>query len=158
MKSATKKGRALDTDAKLKRLLSPLATNAERVRGLLLLGLAPATIALATRSSVSTVRNWTAGDTQPRMDAEVVLDDLRMTARMLLDGYEPERVARWLTSRDPDRFDGSRPVDMIRLDPMDVLAAAQAALLENAEAGQAVAESRNNGKPRTLALVGDEDS
>lgn len=147
----------MDFKEKLKRLLSKTATNPERVRGLLELGLAPAVLAMATSSSASTLRNWSTGSTQPRAEAAIVLDDLRLTARTLLDGLEPERVALWFTSRDPDYFDGMRPIEMISHDPMTVLAAAHETLLE----ADGASRSGNGLAPRQsrpLALVGDEGS
>jgi hypothetical protein len=119
----------MDIDPELDRLLAPTATNAERVRGLLMVGIAPAVIAFATRSSASSLRNWSIGDTQPRHEAAIILDDLRITTRTLLEALEPERVVQWFTSRDPDRFGGMRPFEMIAIDPMEVLAAAHATVL-----------------------------
>jgi hypothetical protein len=110
----------------LVRLLATTSTNAERVRGLLEL-LTPKMIARATGcSSPSTLRNWSMGQTQPREDAAIAIDDLRIAALTLLEaGLEPERVGRWFASLHPDRFDGLRPFEMIAIDPMEVLAAAQ---------------------------------
>lgn len=116
--------------SELEELLGPTATAAERVRGLLAIGLTPAVIGIATRSSASTIRNWSIGATQPRSDAMIALDDLRTVAKALLELVGPERAALWLTSRDPARFGGLRPVEMIPLDPMEVLAAAHGAGLK----------------------------
>ena len=107
-------------------LLGIVASPSDRVRGLLLLGLSPATVAATTRSSTSTIRNWTTGATRPRGDAEQIIDDLRAVALALVDAdIEPAVAARWLTSRNPKRFDGMRPVELVPSDPLDVLAAAQ---------------------------------
>jgi hypothetical protein len=117
-------------ETELDRLLLPTATNSERLAGLLALGLGCQVIAATTRSSTSTLRNWKTGQTEPRSDATIILDDLRMIAKTLIDGgLEPERAARWLTSRDPDRFDGARPIEIVPIDPMEVLAAAHAITL-----------------------------
>jgi DNA-binding transcriptional regulator YiaG len=116
----------MEAEADVEEMLAPTATTSERVRGLLALPLSPAVIATATNSSPSTIRNWSIGQTEPRPDAAIALDDLRMVAKALLKHLEPERAARWLTSRDPNRLDGMRPVEMIRIDPMAVLAAANA--------------------------------
>jgi len=113
------------TTEELMQLLATTSTNAERVRGLLEL-LTPRMLARATgATSPSTLRNWSTGHTQPREHAAIVIDDLRITACMLLGaGLEPERVARWFASRHAGRFDGLRPFEAITADPMDVLAAA----------------------------------
>jgi hypothetical protein len=126
----------MDTDTELHELLAPTATNMERVRGLLALGLPASAVAAATRSSPSTLRNWSVGETKPREEASIILDDLRTTAKVLLDaGLEPERVVRWLLSRDPGRFGGMRPIDMITYDPMDVVAAAHESVLPGGRNG-----------------------
>lgn len=121
-------------DADLAELLAPTATTIERVRALLAIGLSPAFLATATGSSPSTIRNWSLGETQPRPDAELALDDLRAVASALLDrGLQPERIAKWLTSRDLDRFEGQRPIEMIARDPMAVLAAAHGLAIREAD-------------------------
>lgn len=129
----------MDLDPELGCLLGPTATVTERVEGLVMMGVPLATIAQATRSSVSTLRNWTSGQTQPRPDAAIALDDLRMIARALLEGLEPERAAAWLSSRDPERFEGARPFEIIPIDPMDVLAAASEAVIDAQSTGTVVA-------------------
>ena len=106
------------------RLLARTSTHGERVRGLLAMGIHAEELASATNAAVSTLRNWSAGQSEPRLAAAVVLDNLRTTATVLLKEFEPARAARWMTSRDPERFDGLRPLDYIAVDPLDVLAAA----------------------------------
>ena len=107
--------------------LATTATTSERVRALLAIGLSPAFLATATGTSPSTIRNWSNGSTQPRPEAKLALDDIRAVSATLLDaGLEPERVAEWLTSRDAQRFDGLRPIEMVVRDPIAVLVAAQA--------------------------------
>jgi hypothetical protein len=110
---------------KLLELLSPTATTAERVNGLLGLGLHPADIGTAVGGATpSTLRNWIAGATEPRADAAISLDDLRATARALLEGgLEPQRVVSWLISRD-GRFEGQRPIDILARRPTLVLSVA----------------------------------
>lgn len=117
-------------DPDFERLLATTATSSERVRGLLALGITTATLADITRCSESATRNWKSGQAEPRADAAMVIDDLRITALVLLRaGLEPERAANWLTSRDPDHFGAMRPIEMIRIDPMEVLAAAHETVL-----------------------------
>lgn len=116
----------MSPETELAELLAPTATHAERVRGLLELVDVP-TLAEATGARASTLRNWRAGSGRPRRPAAIIVDDLRTVAKILLDnGVEPERITSWLTSRDPDFYEGMRPVDVIRHDPMDVFAAAYA--------------------------------
>jgi len=86
-------------------------------------------IARAVGVTVSAVRNWSTGQAEPRTDAAITLDDLRATTKALLDGgMEPERVARWLISRDPKSR--QRPLDAIASRPTEVLAAAFDEVLE----------------------------
>jgi hypothetical protein len=109
----------------LRRHLAPTATIRERVEGLLAVGLSAAELSEVTRTTESTVRNWVAGDTEPRPDAEMALDYLRAVAKALLDGgMAPDRALRWLMSLDPDRFGTERPIDVLRTTPMRVLSAA----------------------------------
>jgi hypothetical protein len=107
--------------------LAPTSTNPERVRALLRLDLTPKMLAHATGcQSLSTLRNWSTGQTQPREDAALALDDLRLVALTLLQaGLAPERVGRWFASRDPERFGGMRPFERFVVAPMEVLSAAQ---------------------------------
>jgi hypothetical protein len=98
---------------------------------LLVIGLRSADIARCSGVSQSALRNWSAGSAQPRPAAAVVLDDLRTIAKVLLDGgIATDRAVIWLTSRDPDRFHDCRPLDLIRTEPMSVLAAAHGAVLD----------------------------
>jgi DNA-binding NarL/FixJ family response regulator/DNA-binding transcriptional regulator YiaG len=111
------------------RLLAPTATTPERVEGLEALGLAAEQIAIATGVSPSTVRNWRRGVGDPRPGAAAALDDLRMVAKVLLEGgLAPDRISLWLASRDVRTR--QRPLDQIGLEPTQVLAAALAELSE----------------------------
>ena len=102
--------------------LSHTSTISERVRGLAALGLPPAQTAKACGVSVSGLRNWANGSSEPRGDSAIVLDDLRAVTLLLLDRMTAERVVIWLTSRDPHTR--RRPIDEIAVTPSDVLAAA----------------------------------
>jgi hypothetical protein len=107
-------------------LLGHTSTTPERVRGLQGLGLTPQQLAATLGVSSSGLRNWGNGHAAPRASAALLLDDLRAVARLLLDrGMEAERVAAWLTSRDPRTQE--RPVDAIAHRPTEVLASAAAA-------------------------------
>lgn len=134
------------------KLLATTATIAERTRGLLML-LPPTIVADAVGVRASSLRNWVSGQSQPRSEAAILLDDLRATAKVLLDGgIEPGRATAWLTSRNPENWDGMRPVEAIRMDPMDVLAAAHGVVLEQAKTAEGT--SRPKDEP-TLVLVSD---
>ena len=118
--------------AEVNQLLIPTATTGERVRGLLALGLHPQEISTALGgTSASTMRNWVAGASEARADAAIALDDLRATAKALLDaGLEPKRVAHWLRSRN-ERVRGERPIDVLPSNPASVLSAAFELILED---------------------------
>jgi hypothetical protein len=138
--------------------LLPTATASERIRALLVL-LPPAILADAIGVKASSLRNWASGQSQPRPGAAIALDDLRATAKVLLDGkIEPERAAAWRTSRDPDRWEGTRPVECIRLDPMDVLKEAHGVVLQQEkEAERGSAPGKRVRRERALALVSNSD-
>lgn len=105
--------------------LAPTATTSERVEGLLSLGLKANEVATVTGTTESSVRNWVAGDTQPRPEAAMALDYLRAVLKALLDGgMEPERALSWLMSLDPHRFGDQRPIDALRTTPGKILTAA----------------------------------
>jgi transcriptional regulator with XRE-family HTH domain len=115
----------------LQRFLSTTATTPERVNGLMALGLRVEDIAGCAGVSPSAVRNWSTGQAEPRRDPAITLDDLRTTAKALLDGgMEAPRVARWLTSRDPQRFKNERPLDCVSTDPIEVIKVAMDEILE----------------------------
>jgi hypothetical protein len=134
-------------------LLAPTATIAERTHGLLML-LPPNVLADAVGVRISTLRNWASGQSKPRFDAAIPLDDLRTVARILLDGgLEPGRVAAWLTSRDPELWHGLRPVEVVRHDPMDVIGTAHGVVLEYAKSRQKEAEKRRAAKLKSTLVL-----
>lgn len=121
----------MEPPAELTDLLQPTATVDELIRGLLGIGLQAKDIAAAVRVSPSTLRNWTSGQGRPRSEAEFVLDDLRATVKVLLDGGLPAaRAARWLKARDPERFDDRRPIEWLAADPTRVLRGAHHEVLD----------------------------
>jgi hypothetical protein len=121
--------------AELDRLLHTTATTRERVRGLLAVGLHTSDIADAAGVSESAVRNWSSGQTEPRPHPEVILDDLRAAARVLIaGGIDPARAVRWLKSRNREPLHDQRPLDVLPVDPMRVLAAAHEEVLAHASA------------------------
>ena len=111
--------------------LTAFSTSQDRTRGLLELGLRTADLAEITGVSVSAVRNWASGQAEPRKNPDIVLDDLRAAAQILLTGgLEPAQASRWLVSRDTQTFDNRRPIDLLPTQPMSVLAAAHEVVLE----------------------------
>lgn len=126
----TLRRRALATREELEELLKISATTSERVRGLLGAGLHASEIARTTRVTVSALRNWSTGQAEPRPDAAITLDDLRATAKILLDGHmEPGRIAHWLRGWNP-KID-ARPLEIIADTPMSVRAAAHGEVLDS---------------------------
>jgi hypothetical protein len=145
----------MTSDKDLSRLLLPTATASERTRGLLVL-IHPAILADAVGVKVTSLRNWASGQSQPRSDAAITLDDLRATAKVLLDGgVDAERASAWLTSRDPSAWEGMRPVEAIRVDPMDVLGAAHDVVLELEKDAEQPSPRKRIRRERALALVSD---
>jgi len=117
------------TTTNVEECLRPIATTSERVHGLLTIGLHASEIAAATGVSVSGLRNWGTGQAEPRPDAAISLDDLRATAKILLDGgMEQRRVAHWLRGWNPNLE--ARPLELVSERAMDVRAAALGAVLE----------------------------
>jgi hypothetical protein len=122
----------------------------------LLILIHPAILADAVGVKVTSLRNWASEQSQPRSDAAIALDDLRTTAKVLLDGgVAPERVSAWLMSRDPSRWEGMRPVEAIHVDPMEVLMAAHEVVLELAKANGSTNGRKRVRRERALALVSD---
>jgi hypothetical protein len=146
------KGTQMTGNKELSKLLAPTSTTSERTRGLLVL-LHPTILADAVGVKVTSLRNWSSGQSQPRSDAAIALDDLRATAQVLIDAdVDANRAAAWLTSRDPSTWEGMRPVEKIRIDPMDVLAAAHGVVLDLELETAAKSTSRVR-RERALALV-----
>ena len=112
------------TPEQLRTWLARDATTQERVHALLAIGIPAAHLADAVGGgvTVSTLRNWSTGQAEPRPDTAIALDDLRTAAWLLLveGGMERERVGRWLLSRDPKTRE--RPIDRIATAPTDVFA------------------------------------
>lgn len=114
--------RRRSTPEELQEKLRQRSTTPQRVKGLLEL-LSVSLVAKATGVSISTVRNWSAGNGDPRPDAALALDDLRAVAETLLrGGMAPDEVSGWLISRDPNTK--LRPIDEIAKRPTEVLAEA----------------------------------
>lgn len=117
--------RARPNTDELARLLAPTATNAERVKGILALGMPVNDLAELCKTTESGVRHWLGGETEPRPEATVALDYVRAVLKALLDGgMEPQRALRWLMSLDPKHFGAERPFDVLQTTPMRVLTAA----------------------------------
>jgi hypothetical protein len=113
--------------------LKPTATTSERVRGLLAVGLTRSDIVKATGVAERTFSNWKSGRSNPHADVASSFDDLRFVAMILIEGgVFPERVGRWLLSRNSQYLDGQRPVDLIQSSPQAVISAAQAEVPDTA--------------------------
>jgi hypothetical protein len=108
--------------------LSPISTTQERIAALLEIGLPAVELRTAIGGvSEATIRNWSEHATVPRNGAIRALDDLRTCVVALHEaGLEGERAVGWLTSRNLGKWlRGERPIDMLAVDPLLVLAAVQ---------------------------------
>ena len=116
----------------LKNMLDPVSSTSDRVRALIAL-VGAAELAAATSFGEggdikeSTIRNWANGQAEPRRNAAITIDDLRMAAKLLLDAEKtPDETRKWLLSRNevfilhgaPE--DPRRPIDLIRDQPTRV--------------------------------------
>jgi hypothetical protein len=109
------------------RKLGSFSTTAERVEALIEILDGPL-VARAAHVTSTAVRNWMEG-AEPRTDAAMTLDDLRLVVAVLLDGgFEPERIKSWLLSRNVDWLEAKRPIDEISQTPGLVHAAANDAV------------------------------
>lgn len=138
------------TPGDLEQALRSSSTTAERIEALLALGIPPEILArgLGVRSA-STLRNWTSAKIAPRPTTAITLDDLRLTAQVLLEGgLPPARIGSWLISRNAEWLAGERPIDCIATTPMRVLSAAQDTVIELADMNEDGAETL----PRLLAI------
>jgi len=105
---------------------APTASAKERIDALLDIGLSVEELSLAIGVAENTIRNWAEGSKEPRRAADRVLDDLR-TVVLALDegGVRSSRAVRWLRSRNRAWLHNERPLDVLRHDPLLVLAAAE---------------------------------
>lgn len=119
--------------------LRPTASPRERISVLLALGLSVEELALSLGVAANTIRSWADGSAEPRRSADRVLDDLR-TVVVALDeaGVQGARAVRWLRSRNRAWLDNERPLDILRSDPLLVLAAAEEPELVEQEPKQTV--------------------
>lgn len=131
--------------------LQPQASPQERITALQRCGLGVEHIADAIGVSVNTVRNWAGGNAAPRRAGGFALDDLRAAAARLVElGFDSSRAGAWLLSRNTMFLDGQRPIDLIRDNPIEILAAVEHTALEerekDAEANVSAAQAaRRNG-------------
>lgn len=139
------------THEDLEKGLRSSSTTAERIRALLALGIPPDVLArgLGVRSA-STLRNWMNDEIAPRPTTAITLDDLRLTAQVLLEGgLPPARIGNWLVSRNAEWLGGERPIDCITTTPMRVLSAAQDTAIElmdsSAEKSRGASDTADHG-------------
>lgn len=105
--------------------LAPTSPTPTRIEVFLKLGLEVEELAAALDITPNTVRNWLNGDATPRRAAVRVIDDIRQTLLVLSEvGIEGVDAAQWLRSRQGGALENDRPLEVIRTDPVRVLAAA----------------------------------
>jgi transcriptional regulator with XRE-family HTH domain len=101
----------------------------------LALGLEAEDLADALGVTPATVRNWIRGTATPRREPVRVIDDLRRVVVVLAEaGIVGAGAADWLRSRQGEPLqDDDRPLDVIRKDPVRVLALAHEVVLAHEE-------------------------
>jgi len=94
-----------------------------RIKGLNELGIDIEELAEALDVTPATIRNWINGSAVPRRAAVRAVDDLRRAVVLLSEeGIEGADAAQWLRSRQGGPLDNDRPLDVIREDPVRVIA------------------------------------
>lgn len=102
------------TESEIKDGLRPTASTVVRTNAILAAGIEPGVLAVATDSSVSTVRNWKAGIVEPRMEAAEALDQLRYAMRTMVEGgLDPNAAAQFLKSISGDIQPPARPIELV---------------------------------------------
>ncbi len=105
--------------------LGATAPTPNRVEALLDLGLEAEELANALGVTTTTVRNWARGSATPRRVAVRTVDDLRRAVVILADaGITGSTAGQWLRSRQGGILEEERPLDIVRTDPIRVIAAA----------------------------------
>jgi transcriptional regulator with XRE-family HTH domain len=106
--------------------LDPTSPTPARIQHLLSLGLDVDELAEALDVTPATVRNWLRGSATPRRGPVRVIDDLRRVVVVLAEaGIAGSDAAQWLRSRQGGSLENDcRPLDVIREDPVRVLASA----------------------------------
>jgi hypothetical protein len=103
------------------------------------MGLSVEELSLSIGVAENTIRNWADGAADPRRAADRVLDDLRTTVVALDEaGVRGSRAVNWLRSRNRAWLENGRPLDILRSDPLLVLAAAEEPELVEQEPKQTV--------------------
>jgi DNA-binding transcriptional regulator YiaG len=117
--------------------LRPTAPTTTRVEALLELGLEAEELAAALAVTPTTIRNWARGTASPRRIAVRAVDDLRRAVVILADGgITGETAGQWLRSRQGGVLKDERPLDIVRKDPVRVIAAATEYAIEQQELAQ----------------------
>jgi len=94
-----------------------------RVQALIDLGIELEELAEALAVNPATIRNWLKGSAVPRRPTVRSVDDLRRAVILLSEaGITGEKAAQWLRSRQGGPLDNDRPLDVIREDPVRVIA------------------------------------
>jgi hypothetical protein len=124
--------------------LRPTASAQERIGLLLAIGLSVEELALTIGVAENTIRNWADGAGDPRRAADRALDDLRTVVEALTEaGVEGSRAVNWLRSRNRAWLENERPLDVLRIDPLLVLAAAEEPTVLEQEPRQTVHSIRD---------------
>jgi hypothetical protein len=122
----------IDSDT-LQDWLKPAATTPERTKALIAAGVPSWAIAAATGSSTGTVRNWQLGETEPRPQAALLLDYLRASMSILIQGgFPPNRAALILQSVE-ENPPYERPIEIIGERPERVIDMAKEQVARQAE-------------------------
>lgn len=117
--------------------LMPTAPTPTRIEALLELGLEAEELAAALAVTPTTIRNWTKGTASPRRVAVRTVDDLRRAVVILsTGGVTGPDAGQWLRSRQGGILNEERPLDVVRQDPVRVLAAATEYAIEQQELSQ----------------------
>jgi hypothetical protein len=105
--------------------LDPRASVGDQIAAILEAGVTVEELTRLVDVSSSSIHNWRSGKAVPRADAALILDDARQAVLVLREaGAKDHAPGRWLRGRNR-QLGNERPLDVLRSDPMRVLAAAE---------------------------------
>jgi hypothetical protein len=130
--------------------LKPQASVADRVEGLLGIGLPVEAIAETLGVTSRTVKRWRTGESRPPWSRRDGLDLLRVCAYILVkEGHvHPEYAGRWLLARTLPT--GDRPLDLVKAGRQDEVLKAASAVAVMAVGGATTSELENIVDPDRL--------
>lgn len=103
--------------------LAATAPTPLRIEGLIGIGFELEELAEALDVTPATIRNWLKGSAVPRRATVRTVDDLRRAVVLLSEaGIDGVDAAQWLRSRQGGPLDNDRPLDVVREDPVRVIA------------------------------------